>query len=258
MNNPKVIRVAPGLTCGAYRMTVPGDKSISQRVALLAGLARGESTVTGYLLGEDCLNTLRAMERLGARVRDTGDTLYIEGTGHALVQPDGPLDLGNSGTGVRLLAGLLAGFPMSVTLTGDASLCARPMRRIQEPLELMGATVQLTGEKGTAPMTICGGGLKGITYRMPMASAQVKSCVLLAGLFAEGRTVLLEPAKSRDHTERLFRTLGISLTTGEGRLELEGYGPKGPDLRGFTIRIPGIFRRRPFVWWRRPVRRVFV
>ncbi|MDD4735058.1 MAG: 3-phosphoshikimate 1-carboxyvinyltransferase [Kiritimatiellae bacterium] len=239
MNKSKAIRVAPGLTCGVYRMSVPGDKSISQRVALLAGLARGESVVTGYLRGEDCLNTLRAMERLGARVRDTGETLIIEGTGNALVQPNNPLNLGNSGTGTRLLAGLLAGFPLSVTLTGDSSLCSRPMRRIQEPLEQMGATVRLTGEKGTAPIFIQGGALKGITYRMPMPSAQVKSCVLLAGLFAEGRTVLLEPAKSRDHTERLFRTLGVPLEMTDGRLELEGFGTKGPDLRGFTIRIPG-------------------
>ena len=239
MNSFHAVRIDPGLSRGGHRITVPGDKSISQRVALLAGIARGTSRVKGYLMGEDCLNTLHAMERLGAGVQFEREELIIQGTGNVLRQPESPLDLGNSGTGTRLLAGLLSGFPMTVTLTGDASLCSRPMRRIREPLEQMGAVIQLTGEKGTAPITIRGGHLHGITYPMPMASAQVKSCILLAGLYSAGRTVIHEPAPSRDHTERLFKTLGIPLETGDGWIALEGFGASGPDVDGFNIRIPG-------------------
>ncbi len=185
-------------------LRVPGDKSVSQRVAMLAALAKGTSEVHGFLTGEDAMSTLGAMCSLGASARFDGDVLKITGTGGKFIEPANPLDMGNSGTGTRLLAGLLAGQKMTVVMTGDASLSRRPMGRIKTPLELMGAKIDLTGEKGTLPITIHGTPLQGIRYELPMASAQVKSCVLLAGLFAEGKTTVIEPRPTRDHTEKLF------------------------------------------------------
>ena len=184
---------------------VPGDKSISHRTALLAGISSGASEIRGFLQAEDCLNTLKAMESFGARSWfDDEGVLTIQGTGGKMIEPAGPLDVGNSGTGMRLLAGLCAGSPIRVTLTGDESLRSRPMRRIKEPLEAMGAKLELTPQ-GTAPMTIQGGNLKGIEYCLPTASAQVKSCCILAGLYATGRTTVTEPIPTRDHTERMLR-----------------------------------------------------
>ncbi len=221
---------------------VQGDKSISHRVAMLSGIAAGESTVRNFLQSEDCLNTLRAMEALGARtfVSENGE-LTIQGTGGKLLEPVKPLDLGNSGTGLRLLAGLLAGFPIAVELTGDESLRSRPMGRIKDPLEKMGARVELSGEKGCAPIRIKGGSLKGIRYALPMASAQVKSCVLLATLYAEGRTIITEKLPTRDHTERLLRAMGVPVEVDGLKVELEGYGPKGPSLKGRAWTVPGDF-----------------
>ncbi len=169
-------------------LRVPGDKSVSQRIAMLAALAKGSSTVRGFLTGEDALSTLQAMCALGASVRFKGDLLKITGTGGKFKEPANALDMGNSGTGTRLLAGLLAGQKLTVKMSGDESLSRRPMGRIKDPLEQMGAQLELSGEKGTLPLTICGTQLHGIRYELPMASAQVKSCLLLAGLFSRRGT----------------------------------------------------------------------
>ncbi len=227
---------------------VPGDKSISHRTAMLAALAQGPSRIRGFLQAGDCLHTLQALQALGARchVAMDGDVL-VEGTGGQFTQPAGVLDMGNSGTGLRLLAGLLAGQEqLDVLLTGDESLRARPMRRIQDPLEKMGARVDLTGDRGTAPVRVRGARLHGIEYRPPMASAQVKSCVLLAGLFAEGTTTVVEPAPTRDHTERLLLALDVPLRIAGNTLVLDGFGPAGPRWPGRTWQVPADFSSAAF------------
>lgn len=232
--------VHPGGFAGGV-VRVPGDKSISHRTALLAGISSGTSEIRGFLQAEDCLNTLKAMESFGARAWfDDEGVLSIQGTGGKMIEPVGPLDVGNSGTGMRLLAGLCAGSPMCVTLTGDESLQSRPMRRIKEPLERMGAKVDLTPQ-GTAPMTIHGGNLKGMEYRLPTASAQVKSCCILAGLYAEGRTTVLEPIPTRDHTERMLRAVGAPIRVEGQNISVEGYGPKGPKFLARPYVVPGDF-----------------
>jgi len=231
----------------AGEIQVPGDKSISHRVAMLAGISSGTSEVENYLQSEDCINTLKAMEALGARSYETPDgKLHIQGTGGKFMQPAGMLDVGNSGTSMRLLSGLLAGSPITVELTGDDSLRSRPMKRIKEPLELMGAKVELTGEKGTAPVRITGGKLKGIDYLLPVASAQVKSCVMLAGLFAEGITRVTEPVHTRDHTERLLQALGLPITIKGLQVEIRGAGPKGPAIKARPYTVPGDFSSAAF------------
>ena len=220
---------------------VPGDKSISHRTALLAGISSGASEIRGFLQAEDCLNTLKAMESFGARSWfDDEGVLTIQGTGGKMIEPAGPLDVGNSGTGMRLLAGLCAGSPIRVTLTGDESLRSRPMRRIKEPLEAMGAKLELTPQ-GTAPMTIQGGNLKGIEYCLPTASAQVKSCCILAGLYATGRTTVTEPIPTRDHTERMLRAVGAPIRVEGQKISVEGFGPKGPKFLARPYVVPGDF-----------------
>jgi 3-phosphoshikimate 1-carboxyvinyltransferase len=237
--------VYPGALSG--RVALPGDKSVSQRVAMLASLAEGTSEVTGYLDGEDAQCTLAAMVALGASVERKRDgVICITGVGGAFRVPSEPLDLGNSGTGTRLLAGLLAGAGVRATVVGDASLSRRPMGRIEKPLALMGANLQLTGERGTLPMAIAGGDLKGITYEMPMASAQVKSCVLLAGLFAAGETTVVEPRPTRDHTEKLFETFGIPVRVEGRRVSVMGCGVAGPVIAGRVVRVPGDFSSAAF------------
>ncbi len=202
-------------------LRLPGDKSISHRLAMLAGIARGRSVIRNFLRSDDCMRTLAAIQALGARAEFIGDELVIEGTAGRLLAPVRPLDLGNSGTAIRLLTGLIAGHPIEAVLTGDASLRSRPMRRIQEPLVQMGAEVTLEdGEH--APIRVRGGQLRGITYEMPVASAQVKSCILLAGLRAEGTTRVIEPLPTRDHTERLLHAMGWSIRTSERIVELDG------------------------------------
>jgi len=225
----------------------PGDKSISHRVAMLSALAAGASRVRNFLTCEDCLNTLHAMEALGARTvfAESGE-LTVHGTGGKVIEPASALDLGNSGTGMRLLAGLAAGWPITVEMTGDESLRSRPMKRIKEPLERMGARIELLGPNGCAPIRVRGGNLKGIEYPLPVASAQVKSCALLAGLFATGRTTVIEPAPTRDHTERLFTALGIRLRVDGPRIELDGYGAAGPALTAREFDIPGDFSSAAF------------
>ncbi|MEI6515647.1 MAG: 3-phosphoshikimate 1-carboxyvinyltransferase [bacterium] len=220
-------------------LAVPGDKSISHRIAMLASLASGTSTVRGFLRSEDCVTILEALARLGSHYEFRGDELRITGTGGRLVRPGTVLDLGNSGTGIRLLAGLLAGQGFTCEMTGDASLRSRPMRRISEPLTRMGATVELLGGNGCAPIRITGGSLHGIEYAPPVASAQVKSCVMFAGLFAEGVTTVVESSPTRDHTERLLAAMGIPVTVDGLRVSLKGYGAAGPVLTARLWVVPG-------------------
>ena len=225
---------------------VPGGKSISQRVAMLASLAEGTSKVTGYLNGEDARSTLSAMEQMGAKAEFKDDALYITGVAGKLQQPDEPLNMGNSGTGTRLLAGIVAGCGIEAAMVGDESLSSRPMGRIRHPLEQMGASVGLTGKKGTLPMMIAGGNLQGIGYLLPMASAQVKSCVLLAGLFAEGKTTVVEPRPTRDHTEKLFQALDIPIEIKGLQISVEGFGKEGPRYNARDFVVPGDFSSAAF------------
>ena len=225
----------------AGSLTVPGDKSISHRIAMLAALASGTTVVRGFLRSADCLTLLDVVSRLGAAYVFDGDVLRIRGTGGRFIEPAGALDMGNSGTGLRLLAGLMAGHPFTSELTGDASLRSRPMRRIQDPLVKMGARVELLGAGGSAPVRITGGGLRGIDYTPQVASAQVKSCVLLAGLFAEGVTTIVEPTPTRDHTERMLTAMGVPVQTEGARVSVSGFGSRGPRLPGREWLVPGDF-----------------
>ncbi|MDO9541037.1 MAG: 3-phosphoshikimate 1-carboxyvinyltransferase [Kiritimatiellia bacterium] len=225
-------------------ITVPGDKSISHRVAMMAALASGTSLISGFLHAEDCLNTLKALGALGATIEFPGDTHRITG-GKWHVRKN-PLVMGNSGTGLRLMAGLLAGRPWTSELTGDESLRSRPMERIKEPLEKMGARLELTGNKGCAPIRITGGKLRAIDYEMPVASAQVKSCVLLAALFADGVTNVIEKKPTRDHTEQIFRRMGIPLIIEGDRISVRGFGASGPALEPIVCEIPGDFSSAAF------------
>lgn len=193
-------------------ITPPGDKSISHRALIFSSLAAGRSELSGLLESEDTLATLRACEQLGAVVERGADRIFVTGTGGAFKPPSsGLLDMGNSGTAMRLLAGVLCGQNFNTTLSGDESLNSRPMRRIIVPLTRMGADISSSPD-GTAPLRIrSSNGLKGIEYVSPVASAQIKSCVLLAGLFASGTTLVKEPHLSRDHTERMLPIFGVDL-----------------------------------------------
>ncbi|BAN69292.1 3-phosphoshikimate 1-carboxyvinyltransferase [endosymbiont of unidentified scaly snail isolate Monju] len=218
-------RVQPG---GRLRgdVRVPGDKSISHRSIMLGSLAEGTTRVQGFLEGEDALATLNAFRAMGVEIEGPEDgRVTIHGVGmHGLSAPDVPLDLGNSGTSMRLLAGLLAGQGFEVTLIGDNSLSRRPMKRVTEPLARMGAEINTT-PKGTAPLVIRPvDGLRGIDYAMPVASAQVKSCLLLAGLYAEGETWVSEPAPTRDHTERMLQGFGYEVMIDGPRRGVRGGG----------------------------------
>ena len=206
------------------QLRVPGDKSISHRYALLAALADGTSTIGNYAPGADCASTLRCLRTLGVDVQvepggGGGATVTIAGRGLGGLQPAAAaLDAGNSGTTMRLLAGILAGHPFESTITGDASLRRRPMRRIVDPLERMGARIRTDG--GRPPLHIRGAALRGATYRPPVASAQVKSATLLAGLHAAGTTQVVEPVRTRDHTERALPAFGIEIRCPDGRVEV--------------------------------------
>ncbi len=193
---------------------VPGDKSISHRSIMFASIAEGNSQISGFLQGEDSLNTLRAFRAMGVQIEGPENgSVSIKGVGmHGLKKPVQALDVGNSGTSMRLLSGLLAGQNFDLVLTGDSSLSKRPMKRVTQPLAEMGAKVT-TAEGGKPPLGITGGqSLKAIQYQMPMASAQVKSCCLLAGLYAQGKTCVTEPATTRDHTERMLKAFGVAVS----------------------------------------------
>lgn len=230
-------------------ISVPGDKSLSHRSLLFAALADGDTHVTGFLPGEDCLCTMRALQAMGCTIQTEGETsLLITGTSGKLQAPLEPLDCGNSGTAMRLLAGILAAQSFPSRLIGDASLSSRPMKRIIDPLAQMGAKIEGQGEKKTAPLRITGQSLVGIDYTLPVASAQLKSCILLAGLFAKGTTSVTEKTLSRDHTERLLAHFHAPPVI---ELQPEGKGKTirvrgGTRLHGRDFQVPGDFSSAAF------------
>lgn len=215
---------------------VPGDKSISHRAVMFGSLAEGTTEISNFLQGADCLSTIDCFRKMGIEIENTQEHILIHGKGlHALQAPAGELDAGNSGTTTRLISGILAAQPFEVILTGDASIRKRPMRRIIEPLSMMGADISSVEGNDCAPLRIVGGPLHGIHYRSKIASAQVKSAILLAGLYADGVTKVTEPAVSRNHTEIMLNYFGASVTT-EGTTA--SVCPE-PMLKGQKINVPG-------------------
>lgn len=216
---------------------VPGDKSISHRAVMLGALARGTTEVTHFLTGEDCFSTIACFKAMGVEfINRDSTTVIIKGRGlNGLKEPEDVLNVGNSGTTIRLMMGILAGQPFFSAVTGDASIRNRPMGRVAEPLREMGAHITGRHNGTLAPLAIQGGGLKPIDFTSPVASAQVKSAVLLAGLFAGGRTTVREPYKSRDHTERMLGYLGAAVEAGEQAVTVTG----NPELEGKPIEVPG-------------------
>lgn len=214
---------------------VPGDKSVSHRALILGALAEGETAIEGLSSGADVASTRSCLEAFGVEISGAAPTLRVRGRGlGCLKAPAGDLDAGNSGTTMRLLAGVAAGHGFASRFVGDESLTRRPMKRVAEPLRAMGATIALS-ESGTAPLTVSGGALKGIEYALPMASAQVKSAVLLAGLHAAGRTTVVEPAATRDHTERMLAAFGVPVSARGLSVSVEG----GSRLTATKVLIPG-------------------
>ena len=240
---------SPYWTAGAGQplrgsLRIPGDKSISHRAVMFAALADGVSTIDGFLEGEDTRATAAIFARMGVRIETpSASRRIVHGVGvDGLQAPDGPLDCGNAGTGMRLLAGLLAAQPFDSVLVGDASLSKRPMRRVTTPLALMGARID-TRDDGTPPLHIHGGqALAGIDYALPVASAQVKSAVLLAGLYAHGETSVTEPHPTRDYTERMLSAFGVQIDFSPGHARLRG----GQRLRATDIAVPADFSSAAF------------
>ncbi len=216
-------------------LSVPGDKSISHRGIMLGAIANGTTEITNFLQGADCLSTISCFQKLGIAIENKGSQALVHGRGlHGLAAPSQVLDVGNSGTTTRLISGILAGQPFPSTLDGDASIRRRPMKRIFTPLSAMGAHFQCQ-DSGCAPFTIQGGNLRHIHYRSPIASAQVKSAVLLAGLYGDGITRVTEPVLSRDHTERMLAGFGADITS-EGTTA--SIRPE-PKLEAQSIHVPG-------------------
>ncbi len=225
-------------------VAVPGDKSISHRALMLGAIADGDTAISGFLAGADCLATLTALKAMGIAIDQPADTeVVVHGSGlHGLTQPLEPLDMGNSGTAMRLFAGLLAGQSFSTNLIGDESLSKRPMDRIIKPLSMMGAEIE--SDDGKPPLHIQGGhALGGTVYRLPVASAQVKSAILLAGLYAVGEVAVIEPAVTRDHTERMLRSMGVGLSQGETQIMMNG----GQALTGTAVQVPADLSSAAFV-----------
>ena len=224
-------------------LTVPGDKSISHRALMFGGIAEGNTEITGFLAGEDCLATLRALQALGVRIeRPEAEHVLIHGVGADGLRPSaGALDMGNAGTAIRLFMGLLAPQRFDSTLIGDESLMRRPMERVATPLRSMGADI--TTRDGKPPVEIrASKGMRAIDYALPVASAQVKSAILLAGLQAYGRTHVTEPAPSRDHTERMLSAFGVEVLRNGATIAIEG----GQTLHGTRVRVPGDFSSAAF------------
>lgn len=223
------------------RLTVPGDKSISHRYALLAALSEGRSELSNYAPGADCQSTLTCLRGLGVEITRTGTTVTLEGRGiRGFRSPAEPLDAGNSGTTMRMLAGILAAQPFTATMVGDESLSRRPMRRVMEPLGLMGARIDAVD--GHAPLTVHGTALRPIAYVPKVPSAQVKSAVILAGLHTDGTTSVTEPAQTRDHTERALAAFGFTVTVDGLTVSING-GQRGV---GQTLPVPGDFSSAAF------------
>jgi len=224
-------------------LTVPGDKSISHRALMFGGIAEGDTEITGFLAGEDCLATLRALQSLGVRIeRPEEEHVFVHGVGPDGLRPAAAaLDMGNAGTAIRLFMGLLAPQRFNSTLIGDESLMRRPMERVAGPLRMMGANIQT--HDGKPPVEIhASPGMRAIEYTLPVASAQVKSAILLAGLQSFGRTHVTEPAPSRDHTERMLASFGVEVLREGAKVAIEG----GQTLRGTHVRVPGDFSSAAF------------
>ena len=217
-------------------ITVPGDKSISHRGVMFGALSEGTTRLTHFLQGADCLSTISCFEKMGIPIENNGNEILVHGKGlHGLTAPTQILDVGNSGTTTRLISGILAAQDFSVTLTGDASICKRPMRRIMEPLSLMGANIKSRNGNDCAPLLITGSHLHGIHYQSKVASAQVKSSILLAGLYADGTTSVTEPALSRNHSELMLGMFGAQV---ESRDTTATIYPE-PALHAIDFKVPG-------------------
>jgi 3-phosphoshikimate 1-carboxyvinyltransferase len=215
------------------RIQVPGDKSISHRAAMLGAIAEGTTAISNFLWADDCRSTLACLRSLGVEIREQDGAAVVYGRGPGLRPAADILDAGNSGTTVRLLSGILAGQPFATEITGDVSLRARPMERVAEPLRRMGAAVE-TSPAGGLPLRVRGASLHGITYTLPVASAQVKSAVLLAGLYADGDTIVREPVATRDHTERMLASFGAQVTCRDGTVSV-----RRSALRAVPVTVPG-------------------
>lgn len=217
-------------------IVVPGDKSISHRSIMLGAIANGVTTVRGFLRGEDNMSTMHAFRAMGVAIDDDGETIRIKGCGlHGLKEPGDVLDCGNSGTTIRLITGLLSGQSFFSVVTGDQYLRKRPMKRVVEPLSRMGARISGRSGGTLAPLAINGGSLKGIDYQSPVSSAQIKSSLMLAGLYADGATTISEPSLSRDHSERMFRLFGASLVINGNGVTVNG----GVELTSQEVTVPG-------------------
>ena len=228
----KVISSKTGLK-GSIK--IPGDKSISHRAVMFGSLAKGDTTITGFLRGDDCMSTIACFKKLGIDIEVTEDKVIVHGKGlKGLSAPTETLDVGNSGTTIRLISGILSAQDFDSTLNGDASIQKRPMKRVINPLSLMGADIESTNE-GYAPLTVHGKKLKAIEYTMPVASAQVKSAILLASLFAEGTTVINEPIASRDHTEIMLNYFGADIKNNNGIIT----STPVEELYGNDLEVPG-------------------
>jgi len=218
------------------KITLPGDKSISHRAIMIGSIAHGKTFVKNFLAGEDCLRTIEAFRVMGIDIEEAKGKVSIHGRGlGGLLKPKSPIYLGNSGTTMRLILGILAGQPFRCELKGDESLSQRPMRRVTHPLRLMGAKIDGRDDANFAPLVIEGGGLRPIDYKTPISSAQVKSAILLAGLYAHGQTKVTEPAKSRDHTERMLKSFGADLSVLNNTITVNGPA----RLTGRVVEVPG-------------------
>ena len=218
------------------KLEVPGDKSISHRAVMFGSVAEGVTTISHFLEGEDCLSTIDCFRKLGVTIEQNGTDVKVHGKGFAgLTAPNEVLDVGNSGTSIRLLLGLLAGLPFEMTFTGDESIAKRPMKRVVGPLRQMGAQISGRDDGNLVPLTLKGSALTGIEYKLPVASAQVKSAILLAGLQADGETTVIEKERTRDHTEKMIQSFGGEISVDGMRISVRG----GQTLQGGHIYVPG-------------------
>ncbi|VDH01684.1 3-phosphoshikimate 1-carboxyvinyltransferase 1 [Lysinibacillus sphaericus] len=234
----KIDKITASFEGGALNGTlqVPGDKSISHRAVMLGAIAKGTTTISGFLAGEDCLSTIRIFSQLGVNIERSGTNVTVKSPGiTAWKNPNEALDAGNSGTTARLLLGILAGSQVTAEITGDRYLCKRPMRRVTTPLTEMDAKFESDHVAGTLPLTVKGSPLKAMSYEMPIASAQVKSALLFAGFSAEGTTVVTEKAVSRDHTERMLQQFGAKVQTEGTSVSIVG----GQSLQACDVKVPG-------------------
>jgi 3-phosphoshikimate 1-carboxyvinyltransferase len=216
-------------------LQVPGDKSISHRAVMFGAIAKGKTTIHNFLKGEDCLSTIRCFQSMGVSIKEEDNVITVEGNGwEGLEEPKEILDVGNSGTTTRLMLGILAGRPFHSVIIGDESIAKRPMKRVTDPLKLMGAKIDGREEGQFTPISIRGGDLESFDYTLPVASAQVKSCIILAGLQTEGKTIIREPLQTRDHTEKMIQQFGGNVTVDNRTIEIIGKQP----LEGTDVFVP--------------------